>query len=242
MTLKKISLVGLLLLLVISYWHVSRQENTPDYDWDANHQNLPDREQLDLKINETFIIQNDDNTSVGVDIDNPIDSSTLEGRLSALTRNVTTLQEPTTEELAAFYATHQHLYRNDSRFSFRQKVFTTARHGGQAATVAEKALQQLQAGNSNVSGDPNILPEQFYNATNSEVDRHFGEGFADKLLAFVKKSDQSQEALPCWTGPVSSKLGVHLICLENASLGDIPPLEDIKPQVVNDWRYAVSQE
>jgi hypothetical protein len=35
---------------------------------------------------------------------------------------------------------------------------------------------------------------------------------------------------------------VHLVCIDNAVLGKIPSLEEVRSQVINDWRFAVVEK
>ena len=71
-----------------------------------------------------------------------------------------------------------------------------------------------------------------------DLERQYGQGFNQKLVALVLKHPQQ---LPCWTQPVTSKVGAHLLCFKQANIGAIPELDAIRPQLVNHWRYEISK-
>ena len=71
-----------------------------------------------------------------------------------------------------------------------------------------------------------------------QLDAKYSRGFTEKLLLL---SEQSPE-LPCWTGPISSSSGAHLVCVEKVLWGAYTPLEEIKSQLINDWRFSITAE
>ena len=159
----------------------------------------------------------------------------MEAKLAGLTKNVTTLRQPTEQELIEFYRANQADYRQDSRFSFRQILFSRAKHGGQAYQKAQQALTDI-AQSRIPAGDSNDLQSQYGLSSVDKIDRAFGNNFSAKLQQEVL---DNQPNLPCWTGPIASNQGIHLVCIEQAILGEIPDLESVRSQVINDWRYTV---
>lgn len=220
------------------YWLLAETDTPSEMDWDADRRNLPEISALQQRIEaDLFGEQTAATETMGADIDEVIDRSAMEAKLEGLTKNVTTRRQPTEAELNAFYAQHKAQYRESSRYSFTQVIFTNAKHGGLARQMAKQALHQTRQTGIEPKGDKTPLAERYFSATSVRVDREFGNNFAQKLFNLVKDGD-----LPCWIGPIASSQGVHLVCIQNASLGTIPDLDEVRSQVINDWRFSVSTE
>ena len=233
-------LIPTLLLIALgfaAYWLLTLDPDAPsDIDWDANRQNLPDISALEHRIETNLFGDEAEGTEgMSADIDEVVNHSAMEIKLEGLTKNITTTRQPTDKELATFYAEHKAQYRESSRFSFKQIVFSTAKHGGQARLKAMQALQEISE--TEPQGDQSTLAERYFSATSTRIDDEFGNNFAQKLFELVKEGD-----LPCWAGPIASGHGVHLVCIENAILGTVPDLALVRSQVINDWRFSVVKE
>ena len=212
------------------YGLLAENDAPSDTDWDANRQNLPDISALEHRIEtDLFGIEVPATEGMGADIDQVVDSAAMAAKLSGLTKHVTTLRVPTEAELEAYYLKHRLRYRDASRFSFQHVVYTTARHGGQADLVAKKALASEVK-----EGDETALAPRYFSVNSSKIDRLFGNRFADKLLELAEGGN-----LPCWAGPITSRHGAHLVCIENAILGTVPDLAQVRSEVINDWRFSV---
>lgn len=234
---KRLLIVALVIVIVLTVsWQRSQNNAASQRDWDANRQNLPDIAALEKRIEINLFGEETPATqSMGPDIDQPIDIEAMEAKLAGLTKNVTTLRQPTEQELIEFYRANQADYRQDSRFSFRQILFSRAKHGGQAYQKAQQALTDI-AQSRIPAGDSSDLQSQYGLSSVDKIDRAFGNNFSAKLQQEVL---DNQPNLPCWTGPIASNQGIHLVCIEQAILGEIPDLESVRSQVINDWRYTV---
>ena len=67
--------------------------------------------------------------------------------------------------------------------------------------------------------------ENFSSKTISEVERSFGQSFAEDIQSVDIKS---------WSGPIISEYGSHLVYVNSASEAFTPELEDVKNLVIND--------
>jgi len=95
------------------------------------------------------------------------------------------------------------------------------------------------------------LTDRYGGILTSELETMYGQGFVDTLMEATfetinqatNKTTQGSASnqLPCWYGPISSPQGANLICVDKVVWGDYPALESIQDQVINDWRFAVSQ-
>jgi len=230
---KQLLVIVLIVVTALSVAFWLSQNSTPSQkDWDANRQNLPDIDALEKRIEINLFGEEAPATQgMGADIDQPLDMEAMEAKLAGLTKNVTTLRQPTAQELNDFYQQHQADYREFSNFSFRHLLFSSIKYGGSAYQQAEQVLAQIKAGQLPTEADK-------YQGTSDQVAEKFGSSFADKLLTLALDSQAEQ----CWTEPTASKLGVHLVCIDNAVLGKIPSLEEVRSQVINDWRFAVVEK
>ena len=170
-------------------------------------------------------------------VDEQVAERSLEDRLTHLTRTITTRAEPSAAELDTFYQRHREAYREAAQMSLRQVVYTSAVHGGMALTTAQKALEASRDGSQPI-GDNSRLASHYNNLSSLALGDLIGMDASGKIVALARKSTE----LPCWGGPISSSVGVHLVCLERFELGAVPHLDDVRAQVINDWRHAaVSQ-
>jgi len=234
---KQVLAIALIIAIGLSAAFWLSQNSTPSQkDWDANRQNLPDIGALEKRIELNLFGEEAPATEgMGADIDQPIDIEAMEAKLAGLTKNVTTLRQPTEQELVEFYQANLADYREASKFSFRQILFSRAKHGGQAYQKAQQALNEIAEGQMPL-GDSSDLQDQYGLKSADKIDREFGNNFSAKLQQAVL---DNQPNLPCWTGPITSNQGVHLVCIETAVLGRIPDLDSVRSQVINDWRYTV---
>ncbi len=236
---RRLTIVSALLipLILAILWYQSNQAPINDKDWDLNRQNLPDIAVLEQRIElDLFGAESPSTKGMAPDTDQPMDIQAMEAKLAGLTKNVTTLRQPTEQELQQFYQQNQSDYREASKFSFRHILFSRAKHGGQVYLKAQQALAELELGN-NPAGDTSDLSQDYSNVGSDKVDVIFGRGFATKLLTQLLASPQK---LPCWTDPISSNYGVHLVCFDNVRLGEFPNLDEVRSQIINDWRYSIS--
>ncbi|MDG1494563.1 MAG: peptidylprolyl isomerase [Porticoccaceae bacterium] len=194
----------------------------------------PDSEALQQLINnQLFGDSIVEAPGIGADIDSTTDRSAMQAKLAGLTKNVTTQQLPTAAELEVFYQLSKQRYRNPSKFWFEVISFATAKHGGKVFQMAEQALNAEQT----PVGDRR---DQYAAISSLELETVYGQNFVDRLMAVEQKNADGQ-SLPCWYGPISSPLGAHLVCVERVVWGDYQALEEVENQLINDWRFSVSQ-
>ena len=217
--LKKITVVALLAALVgglsVGLMEPSKPVPQPQIA-------LPDSDLLAERIAAQISPGSNDPTA---EIEQPIDSAALAARLSMLTRTVTTAREPSPEELQEFLQQNQQRYRRTDYFSFDYLFFSALEYGAQTrAKAAEK-----------MSGLDDLGPENFSvidNASQHQVDTQFGRGFSLQLAKLWGERQQS-----CWQGPISGRGGAYLVCLREYRRGQLPSMEALRDQLINDWRF-----
>jgi len=220
----------LLLLAAVSYSGLKISQPTNQI-WDDSAIQLPNPDQLQQYIDEKITSGSDIDQQLNNNLDNIIDHQAMQAKLSGLTKNITLTRAPTNQELADFYTQYSEQYRKPSTFHFSQYLFPNTQHGGQAVNAAQKILDTPPANRDQ--------PTDSITLNSLQVDRLYGVGFSKKLLNEV---NQSQQELPCWEQPITSKVGAHLICFKKVSIGAIPELASIRPQLINHWRYETAKK
>ena len=221
---------ALLVVSALSYCWIKFTQPTVS-TWDETVIQLPETDKLQRYIDNKITQEPEISRQVNNNLDEIIDDQAMQIKLSGLTKNITTERVPTDRELSQFYQQHQEQYRQVSSFKFTQYLLTNIRHGGQAVSMALKILDTAPANRK--------PPLALISLNTLEIDRLYGAEFSRKVVAEVLEHPQN---LPCWTKPITSKIGAHLLCFKQVSIGTIPELESIKPQLVNHWRYETARK
>ncbi len=159
----------------------------------------------------------------------------LEKRLVLLTKTVTTDKEPSEAELLEFFKLNREDYRDNSLVSLRQVTYAISARGGRAYEAAMKDLSASKRGIT-PTGDQNPLLNHYERVTSVDLEELFGEDAGNKIVALASNT----QSLPSWIGPIRSVHGFHLIYVEFFELGPLPSLDEVRFQVINDWRNSGS--
>ena len=221
---------ALLVISALSYCWIKFTQPT-DSTWDETVIQLPDTDKLQRYIDNKITQESEISRQVNNNLDEIIDDQAMQIKLSGLTKNITTERVPTDKELSQFYQQHQEQYRQISSFEFTQYLLTNIRYGGQAVSMAQKTLDTAPANRK--------PPLALVSLNTLEIDRLYGAEFSKKIVTEILEHPQN---LPCWTKPITSKIGAHLLCFKQVSIGTIPELESLKPQLVNHWRYETARK
>ncbi len=183
--------------------------------------------------------------AMGLDRDDPIIRQRLQQKLAFLTEDTAHLAEATEAELEAFLTTNQDRFREQTRFSFEQIYFNVSERGASAAADARLLLAELTASETPRPGEDSnsgidtallgdqLLLSQFNKAYEREVLRALGGQFLAGLQSLPVGS---------WQGPIESGYGLHLVRLSERIEGIVPPLQDIRDLVSQDWMSAKRDE
>lgn len=231
---KKLSRQQFIILLMLAVSALSyswiKYIKPSEKTWNESFIQLPDSEKLQRYIDKKTHQESEITRQVNSNLDNIIDDQAMQIKLSGLTKNITITREPSSKELSDFYQQHKEQYRQISTFQFTQYLLTNIRHGGQAISMAQNILNTVPANRK--------PPLELVSLNTVEIDRLYGTEFSKKLVTEVL---QHQQNLPCWTKPITSKIGAHLICFKQVSIGATPELASIKPQLINHWRYETAK-
>lgn len=216
-------------LLSLAYWFYNPHKT--DNNWAVEQLSTPDRSELQSRINsQLFTDDSLDSVAGGNDLDSTVDISAMDARLQGLTKNVTTQAMPSSQQLENFYRQNRENYREPSKLWLELVGFSTALHGANAFDKAELALVE----SAPPRGDSF---EQLDAILSTELEAKYGRAFTKNLMLLL-----AENALPCWAGPISSARGTQLVCIKKIVRGAYTPLEEIRSQLINDWRFSVATE
>ncbi|MBT8440876.1 MAG: peptidyl-prolyl cis-trans isomerase, partial [Gammaproteobacteria bacterium] len=162
--------------------------------------------------------------AMGLDNDDHIIRRRLAQKLEFLTNDLVQMQEPSDEELTAYFEENTELFRAPDRVTFAHVFFNPDSRGDATLDDAAAALERLQA-----AGDPNgevveegdrfMLQNYFVEASELDVRRAMGSGFADSVM---------QLESGVWHGPVLSGFGTHLVFVSEFEPAPPPELADVR--------------
>jgi hypothetical protein len=169
--------------------------------------------------------------ALGLDKDDTIVRRRMAQKMQFLAEDVAAENEPTTDELRAWFAKNASTFEEPPRVTFRTLYFSPDRRGARAREDAERALGKLAGRPGNWPGaaalaDPFMFQDFMADRTPSEIARDFGPAFAKALF---------QQEPGAWRGPIESGYGWHLVYIESASAGRIPAFEEVEPEVKTAW-------
>jgi peptidyl-prolyl cis-trans isomerase C len=167
---------------------------------------------------------------LGLDQDDAIVRRRLRAKMEFLSTSETETMVPSDTVLQTWLDKYPARYAADPLISF-QSVYVSATNGEAAASLKAKAvLAQLQAGfDPQKAGDPISLPRSMTQANTKDINRQFGEAFAEQLVVIPKGK---------WAGPVASGFGLHLVRVDAVTAARAPKLTEVRQRVENDWRSS----
>jgi peptidyl-prolyl cis-trans isomerase C len=156
--------------------------------------------------------------------------------LRFLFRNLGETGEPSPAQLQSFYDANRSRYAAPASITFTHIFFAQDRHGAKQAEALAAATQAaLNSGRLSLSGDAPWPGDRFAYHLNyadrdeASVASHFGKDMAQRL--FAAKADPK-----AWQGPFRSDSGFHLVRIERLMPGRVVPLEQVREEVVRDYR------
>ncbi len=164
--------------------------------------------------------------SMGIDRDDTVIRRRLRTKLEFLTDEAAKLGVPSDDELAKYLAANPAPFRAAPSYGFRQHFFDAKTRGDAAVAFVEARLADVRAGKE-IASDESKLPAEFARTSRTAVEATFGVEFVTRLDSL---------AVGEWQGPISSKVGLHLVRVEIRSLGGIPPLAEIRDDVLREWQ------
>ena len=202
--------------------------------WQARWNRPPTREELDGLINnyvrEEILYRQA--VAMGLAEDDAVFRRRMAQRLEFLTGDLAKVVEPDEAELQRYFNDNIERYGAADQISFIQVFFDPDARGDATLDDANKVLAELrEAGVPDPqmleAGDRFMLPNNFESATELEVRKRLGGGFAEPLMALEPGA---------WHGPLLSGFGVHLVYVYERVQAPVPELAEVREAVLQDWQ------
>jgi len=170
--------------------------------------------------------------AMGLDRDDHIIRRRLAQKLEFLTNDIVEMQEPMDAELEAYFTQNIERFAAPDRVTFTHVFFNPDARGDATLDEAAAALRRLQAAgepNGEIvdEGDRFMLQNSFSGASELDVRRAMGSGFAESVMQLEPGR---------WHGPVLSGFGTHLVYVREIEPAPAPVLADVRGEVLNEWR------
>ena len=235
-----IAVLGLTLIMFKNYHSPSLTEAVTNNNFSIEL--IPDATAINEKISKNL----DRRIHDGQDDKDLIDLSTLDDvamttKLAAMIRASGNSEEPSDEVLTDYYNKSKCLYGGQSLLDFSFYAFSSAQFGGLAINKARQALLtkknslELRADDFTTSGTFTGVYEKG-NEKESEIYKTFGSSFGEKLMQLI--TSNKDQVNRCWLGPISNRKGSYIVCINSILITDPPPLDQVRDEVVNDWRLS----
>jgi hypothetical protein len=171
--------------------------------------------------------------AMGLDQDDPVLRQRMRQKLEFLLEDLAAEATPSDEQLNQFMQRHPDKFRQEPRLSFIQ-VFLNPDTRPDLETDAIHLLTRLNNGASpETEGDRTLLAPEFFEATEHDITRLFGDAFAQQIVLLEPGG---------WTGPIFSAYGGHLIKVNAKQEGRFPELAEARKQVERDYMGERRQE
>jgi hypothetical protein len=172
--------------------------------------------------------------AIGLDRDDEVLRRRLRQKMEFIFENISSLADPTEEDLKAFMIRQREKYLSDPQTAFRQVFISTYKRGNRAESDAQQVLAQLTAGADPDSvGDSTMLEPEMPLSPLWDIRKQFGDGFARGLLE-IKPGK--------WAGPIRSGFGLHLVFVKKRVGGRMPDLSEVREAVKRDWMVEKQKE
>lgn len=166
----------------------------------------------------------------GLDRDDIIIQRRLRQKLEFMAEDASNAQPLTEEELQAWLSEHPDDFRIEPKIGFFQVYLNPDKRGTALRDDAKRMLEQLQMAGppaaNGMLGDSLMVPSEVDLTRLNDVTRIFGQQFADKIIKVEPG---------CWSGPVSSGYGLHLVYVTEKKEGRLPTLAEARQNVERDY-------
>ena len=168
---------------------------------------------------------------LGMDRSDTVVQRRLIDRVQAILRGSVRARELDDETLTAHYEATLEQWREPALLDLSHVYFSRDRRGEATASDAEAALAQLGDQSTAVQeaialGDPFLAGHRLRGASPNRIVARLGPAFAEGVAGAPVER---------WFGPIESAFGQHLVWIHARVASRVPPLEEIRKRVVEDW-------
>lgn len=157
--------------------------------------------------------------AMGLDKEDTIVKRRLAQKMDFLAEDLSSLQEPTSEELRKWFEAHRDEFAQPPRVSFRHVYYSFDAHGKDARDIAAREVSAA-AGPQN--GDRFMFQNSYAERTEADLYSIFGPAFAHDVFTLEPGH---------WVGPVESAYGWHAVFVERKSPPVVPAFEEAEADV-----------
>ena len=183
---------------------------------------------IDDRVREEVLVR--EAITLGLDQNDAVIRRRLRQKMEFLTSSIVEAMEPEDAKIQAFFETNRDKFKRPGRIALRQVFLGETPE----ATGIGAALEALESGNDPATvGVRSLIPPELPLSPETVVDGTFGRGFYESLSALPDGR---------WAGPVRSGYGMHLVFVTERQLPAIPPLDEIRDNVVQAWRAEIQQD
>lgn len=208
--------------------------------WQSRWNRPPTRKEVDALI-DSYVkeeILYRQALTMGLNEDDPITRRRMAQKLEFLTSDLAGAVEPDEGELEQYFADKEATYRGPDKVSIIQVFFNPDERKDATLDDAKAELEKLRtAGKPDPgklkSGDQSMVKEQFKSASQSDIARDMGSGFAESVMELEPGQ---------WHGPVLSGFGVHLVYVFEVEDGVAPEFSAVKENVLEAWQDETREQ
>jgi len=165
--------------------------------------------------------------AMGLDQDDTVVRRRLAQKIEFLAQDLMAQVMPSEAELRSFYEEHPQIFEEPGRITFSHIYINLDQHGQESITLAEGLLADLDSGaDPRQLGDRFMLQRDYLRKSPEEVARHFGSQFAAGVFELSPGK---------WQGPLQSGYGLHLVLVERIEEAYLPPLEEVRQEVRDEF-------
>ena len=170
--------------------------------------------------------------ALGLDSNDTVVRRRLRQKMEFLTDSGAEILEPVAGELEAYLLANEKTFRRGPRLAFEQ-IYLGETSAPESIRLSLSALQSDPLASPSTLGEHTLLPARLGLSPPEAVDGMFGKGFFERLAELTPG---------VWAGPVGSAYGVHLVRIGESLAARTPPLEEIRDNVLRDWKAAKARE
>jgi hypothetical protein len=162
----------------------------------------------------------------------------LAQRLEMLAKSLMAPEEPSEDELRAWFEENEGKFRKPDRYSIVQVYFDPDRRDAATLDDARFAFEELQSMEripADIANYGDRLMSQNYYVDQTELDlrKSFGSGFVEQVIVLEPG---------LWHGPILSGYGTHLVYVTEVTRAPIPDYNTFKDQVREGWAVEKVEE
>lgn len=169
-------------------------------------------------------------TRLGMAEDDTVVQRRLAQKMTFMLSDLGQIDPPSDDVLHDWLTEHADRFAQPLRLSFDHIYFSSDNDPRMGSLLTE--LSEDPNMNWRNTGDPFMLQRRYADLPDREIVRLFGGQFLEGLQALSPSEDET------WQGPVRSALGTHLVRITERADARMPPLDEVRAAVLQDWTEA----